>query len=145
MKNEQDACDIVQDVFLKLLNHPKKFENEALEKAWILRTAINRCKDQLKSSWRKKRISFDEWQNGLPSFMEANSHLDNDESEQRQIILSSIFELPDIYREVIFLFYYEEYSAEEIAQMLHKNPSTIRSRLQKARELLKKTLREGLL
>lgn len=64
MRNEQESYDIVQDVFLKLLCHPKQFEDEEQEKAWILRVAINRCKDQLKSFWRKKRISWQEYQNG---------------------------------------------------------------------------------
>ena len=64
LKSEQEAYDIVQEVFLKLLNHPRQFKDEDHEKAWILRVAINCCKDLLKSSWRKKRISWDEYEDG---------------------------------------------------------------------------------
>ena len=63
------------------------------------------------------------------------------DTERKQMLLSSIHNLPEMYREVIYLFYYEEYTAEEIGRLIGKNPSTVRSRLQKARELLKKELK----
>lgn len=138
MRDEQEACDIVQDVFLKLLCHPKRFGDEEHEKAWILRVAINRCKDQLKTRWRKKRVSWNEYQKGAETRLE-------DEGDEKQIVISAVMELPDIYKDVIFLFYYEGYKTEEIAQIIHRNPSTVRSRLQKARELLKESLKGDLL
>ncbi len=144
MRNEQESYDIVQDLFLKLLCHPKQFEDEEQEKAWILRVAINRCKDQLKSFWRKKRISWQEYQNGSANGGEGIGYSD-DFSDERQMVMSAVQNLPDIYKEVIYLFYYEGYKAEEIARLMRRNPSTVRSRLQKARELLKKSLKGDLL
>ncbi len=142
MKNEQDAYDIIQEVFLKLLKRNRQFESEEHEKAWILRVAANCCKDQLKSHWKKNRVSWNEYETG--SIVTAGNFYPpgNGSSEIKDEILSAVLNLPNLYKDVVFLYYYEEYSAEEIAKMLHKNASTIRSRLQKARELLKKSLKE---
>ena len=139
MKNQHDAYDIVQDAFLSLLLHPKHFKDPEQEKAWILRIAINRCKDQLKSSWRRKRVAWDEYQETAGQGGKATNNMEED-FIRTQPVIAAIRALPDIYREVIFLFYYEGYKAEEIARIVHKNPSTIRTRLQKARELLKNML-----
>lgn len=137
LKSEQEAYDIVQEVFLKLLNHPRQFKDEDHEKAWILRVAINCCKDLLKSSWRKKRISWDEYEDGGESYIRGWEDDGGRELETKHMVLDAIRNLPAMYREVIYLFYYEEYTAEEIGRLIHKNASTIRSRLQKARELLR--------
>lgn len=155
LKSEQEAYDIVQEVFLKLLRHiklprpklrqsipphPGMFQDEAHEKAWLLRVAINCCKDQLKSSWRKKRVSWDDYKDGSGSAVQKWEEQSAD-TERKHTLLSAIHNLPEMYREVIYLFYYEEYTAEEIGRLIGKNPSTVRSRLQKARELLKKELK----
>lgn len=139
MKNQHEAYDIVQDVFLSLLLHPRHFKDEEQEKAWILRVAINRCKDQLKSFWRRNRVSWNEYQTTSESDGENVSRME-EQFTRTQPVIAAIRNLPDIYREVIFLFYYEGYKAEEIAHIIHKNPSTVRTRLQKARELIKKSL-----
>lgn len=141
MGNEQEAYDVVQDVFLKLLCHPRQFKDEEHEKAWILRVAINQCKDQLKSHWRKKRISWNEYQEGNKILPEDAAGGTEGHLEEKELIMEAVMQLPDIYKEVVLLHYYEGYQAEEIARVLHRNPSTIRSRLQKARELLKKSLK----
>lgn len=144
MGNEQEAYDIVQDVFLKLLCHPRQFQDEQHEKAWILRTAINQCKDQLKSHWRKKRVSWSEYQEGAACFAENSDSSMGPRWEERQVIMDAVLQLPEHYKEVILLHYYEGYKTEEIARVMHRNPSTVRSRLQKARECLKKILKEEL-
>lgn len=142
MKNEQEAYDIVQEVFLKLMNQSRRFQDEEQEKAWLLRVTINYCKDQLKSHWRKKNISWDEYQGGIEMNGYGSGNGTDDSLENQQTILSAIQNLPDIYKDVVYLYYYEEYSTEEIARLIHKNASTVRSRLQKARELLKRSLKE---
>ena len=142
MKGEQEAYDIVQEVFLKLLRHPREFRDENHEKAWILRVAINCCKDQLKSCWRKKNLPWEVYQEQAEQSLQGNVGDHGEDSETKQMVLEAVQNLPDLYKEVIFLFYYEEYSTEEIARLLHKNASTVRSRLQKARELLKESIRE---
>ena len=142
LKSEQEAYDVVQEVFLKLLNKNIKFRDEEHEKGWLLRVAINCCKDELKSHWRKKRVPLDERDDtrGWPA---GEDYGGSDPSwEDRQAILDAVRSLPDIYKDVVFLYYYEKYSAEEAARILHKNASTVRSRLQKARELLKQKLKE---
>lgn len=140
MNSEQEAYDIVQEVFLKLINHCGQFRDENHERAWLLRVAINCCKDQLKSRWRKKRISWNEYEDELSS-ADARDNVSGVALEDRQLILSAVRSLPDIYKEVVILYYYEGYRAEEIARLIHKKPSTVRTRLQKAREQLKQLLK----
>ncbi len=141
LRNEQEAYDVVQDVFLKLLCHPRQFEDEEHEKAWFLRVAINRCKDQLKSRWHKRRVTWNEYQEESRMLPEDTAESTEGHLEEKELIMEAVMKLPDIYKEVVLLHYYEGYQAEEIARVLHRNPSTIRSRLQKARELLKKSLK----
>lgn len=142
LKSEQEAYDVVQEVFLKLLNRDIRFQDEEHEKRWLLRVAMNCCKDVLKSHWHKKRVPFDECDDAKDR-MAGGDHSGFDSSwTDRQTILAAVCDLPDIYKDVVFLYYYEEYSAEEAARILHKNASTVRSRLQKARELLKQKLKE---
>lgn len=142
LKSEQEAYDVVQEVFLKLLDRDMKFHDEEHEKAWLLRVAINCCKDEMKSHWWKKRVSLDECDEIRGGLATGDSSSSGAAWEDRQLILAAVRALPDIYKDVVFLYYYEEYSAEEAARILHKNASTVRSRLQKARELLKQSLKE---
>ena len=132
MKNPADAEDIIADVFVKLIAAKKEFQSEEHEKAWILRAAINLCKDRLKH-WRRKCVNIDERENlqGKTNLFEPNE------------ILKSVMELPEKYKSVVYLHYYEGYTAEEIAKILKKPQSSIRVHLHKARKLLKEVLSEN--
>ena len=128
LHNLSDAEDVLQDTMIQLMKNMPTFESQEHEKAWLLRVAINLCKNKLKSSWFKTVGIPDDFQ------MESTS---NETSEVWYAVLS----LSQKYREVIHLFYYEGYSTLEIASLLEKNESTIRSLLHRARGLLKKSLK----
>ena len=118
-----------QDVFLKYALSPVSFNDMAHEKAWIIRVTINKCKDLMKSFFRKRTIPIND--------AVASHSSQNDEYID---VLKAILTLPIKYREVIYLCYYEGYSAVEIGEMLNKNTNTVYTRLARARKMLKEQL-----
>ena len=128
MKNAPDTDDIVSEVFLKLLKTKICFQNIEHEKAWLLRTAINLCKDSFKH-WRRKNENIDDYEN-----LESKNPFEIDGT------FKIVLELPERYKDAIYLYYYEGYSTEEIAKILKKPNSTIRNHLHEARNLLKGVL-----
>jgi RNA polymerase sigma-70 factor, ECF subfamily len=128
MKNLSESEDITQEVFIKLLEKKPSFESAEQEKAWLIRVTINLCKDKLKSSWFRKTAPLE------GDFVEATKE-DNE-------IISSVLELPLKYRSVVLLFYYEDYSISQIANILNLGESTVGSQLSRARKLLKTKLNE---
>lgn len=127
-KNVYDAQDITQDVFMKLVNYEKTFESEQHLKSWLIRVTINSSKNLLSSAWFKKTTSFED---NLVTYLK-------EESEVYKYVLN----LPTKYRIVIHLFYYEDLKTYEIANILEKKESTIRSQLSRARDILKKNIKE---
>jgi RNA polymerase sigma-70 factor (ECF subfamily) len=121
--------DIFQEVFLKYVLHDNPFESDAHEKAWLVRVTINACKDVLKSFFRRNVYSFD-------ALYDEPLYLQEQESE----VLSTVLKLPENYRTVIYLHYYEGYPAVEIARILGKNENTIYTWLNRARKKLKVSL-----
>jgi RNA polymerase sigma-70 factor (ECF subfamily) len=127
-KNPHDAEDITQEVFLTYItSYDDTLHGEKL-KAWLITVTSNKCKNLLKSSWFTKTTPLDD----TLQFQESQDH------ELYQAVMS----LPKNYRVVMYLFYYEDYSTKEIAQMLGKNESTVRSHLARARKKLKNILVE---
>jgi RNA polymerase sigma-70 factor (ECF subfamily) len=134
LQNSSEADDVFQDVFLKLFQNKTPFANPEHEKAWLIRVAINACKDVRKSfRWRRIHL-IQEFE--FPA-VEANDIRDDSESEILQVVLS----LPKKFKELIYLFYYEDYSVPQIAAMLGKKENTIYSQLHRARGLIRKKLR----
>ena len=130
LKHTQDAQDICQTVFLRLLEKPRTFASPEHERAWIIRTAINACKDQLKSHWRKTTVD-----------LEAARAVPAPEAEEGSL-LAAVNLLPPKYRAVIYLYYYEGYSANEIAQLLGEKPATVATQLSRGREKLRTHLEQ---
>jgi len=128
MKNPHDCEDMAADTFVKLIKTSPKFESHEHEKAWLIRTAVNVCKDNLKSSWRKRE--------SLSEIKEAAAPFEIDE------VAEVVLDLPEKYKAVVLLYYYEGYSGDEIAKMLKKPASTVRNHLHEARKLLKERLGE---
>ena len=124
MKNKADAEDAVQETFLRLLSCGKVFENERHERAWLIVTASNICKDNLKKWWRKTE-SIDDYSDTLAA-------QENPEDDVTRAILG----LPAKYKTVVYLYYYEGYSTKEIAMRLGCSHGTVRSQLLRARERL---------
>lgn len=127
LKNIQDAEDVLQTVFLKYALSGEQFGSSEHEKAWLIRVASNQCKDVLKSFFRKHTVSLDEAE--LLQVM----------PEQRDV-LEAVRALPKAYREVVYLHFYEGYTAPEIAKILRKNPNTIYTHLFRAKAMLKDAL-----
>lgn len=128
MKNKPEAEDMVQETFLRLITSGKTFENERHEKAWLIVTASNLCKDTLKRWWRREE-SIEE----NPALAQKTADSDND-------LLEAILALPRDYKTAVYMYYYEGYTALEIAQSLRCPHATVRTRLARARKLLKSML-----
>lgn len=126
LKNIQDAEDITQEVFIKLYQRSNTLASLSEEKAWLIRVTINASKDLLKSAWFKRTVPMDE---DLPFH-------DKEKSELFYAVLS----LAKNDRIVIHLYYYEDYSVKEIAQLLHIKETTVQTRLYRARRKLEKLL-----
>lgn len=129
LKNIADTEDIFQTVFLKYVLSSVVFENEEHEKAWIMRVTINACKDVLKSFFRSRTVSIDELVEQPAALMEDNSS-----------VLEAVLSLPEKYKDVIYLHYYEGYTAPEIGKILGKNTNTIYTLLTRARQMLREKL-----
>ena len=126
-KNISDSEDICQEVFLRYVKSNKEFESEEHLKAWLIKVTINCSKSFFTSYWRK---------NTLP-LIEDIAYITKKENE----IYHSILKLSKKYRTVIHLFYYEDYSIDEISNILKAKPSTVRTWLTRARRLLKEALK----
>ena len=124
----QEAEDAAQSVFMKLVDTPREFADAEHEKAWLLRVAANHCKDVLKSA-RVKRAA--EMPPDLP---------DRAAPPERSEVLQAVLALPDVYKDCVYLHYYEGYKTGEIAEITQTPPSTVRNRLRDARALLKAAL-----
>ncbi len=129
LKNYADTEDIFQTVFMKYLLHTAPFESEEHEKAWFIRVTVNACKDLLKSFFRRNAVPLEE-------LSEQTAAL----PEQDREVLEAVLALPSKYKDVVYLHYYEGYSAAEIGRILNKNVNTVYTLLSRAREQLKQTL-----
>ncbi|MEI3100748.1 MAG: sigma-70 family RNA polymerase sigma factor [Oscillospiraceae bacterium] len=129
LKNTADTEDIFQTVFLKYALSSAEFESREHEKAWFIRVTINACKDLLKSFFRSRTVSLDELAE-LPAEM----------SDDNREVLEAVLSLPDKYKEVVYLHYYEDYTAPEIGKILGKNVNTVYTLLNRARQMLREKL-----
>lgn len=124
-----DADDVFQDVFMRLLENDTAFENDEHLKAWLLRVTINRCRDLTRSVWNRRTEGFE------------RQHVDVAAPDAfRADIWEVVGALPPDLRAVVHLFYVEGYATEEIAAIVECQPSTVRTRLHRARQQLRTTL-----
>ena len=121
LKSTQDAEDICQTVFLKLLTGGMVFDSPEHEKAWILRTAANACKDALRAAHRR--------------CAEAAAPEPPDSA-----VLDAVMALPEKYREAVYLYYYEGYSVREVAALLGRSEAAVSAHLSRGRKSLRQTL-----
>lgn len=129
LKNYSDTEDIFQTVFLKYVLSSVIFENEEHEKAWFIRVTVNACKDLLKSFFRSRTVSIDELVNEPEALAVYNTE-----------VLEAVLSLPYKYKNVVYLYYYEGYSAVEISRILGKNVNTVYTLLTRSKRLLKEML-----
>lgn len=131
MKNASDAEDILSDTFCKLIDKSPRFVDTEHEKAWLIRVATNLCKNALKKKGRN-HADLDDYSETLTK-EEVGFAVENE-------VIQEILELPDKYKTVLILHYYEGYQSEEISHMIRKPASTVRNYLSKARVMLKERL-----
>ncbi len=129
-KNEMDAQDIVQDVFLKYAQRQEVFESEEHRKAWLIRVTVNMCINLNKSAWATKNTELKE--EILPSVKSP---------EDNNYIQEAVFKLPEKYRMVVHLFYFEGYSIKEISSITGQKENAVKTQLSRARNQLKDILR----
>lgn len=134
LKNDADAEDIFQNVFLKYALYSAAFESPEHEAAWIVRVTINACKDLLRNVFRRRTVSLDQVA-GLPEVSDP-AHRE---------VLEAVLSLPEKYRVAIYLHYYEGYTAPEIGKLTGRNVNTVYTLLNRGKNMLKEVLEdEGL-
>jgi len=132
-RNNSDADDIFQEVFLRYIKNNPEFNEEEHRKAWLIRVTINCCKKMYVSAWKNKIVPLED---------NNSIHAVEFESEEENSLHYELMKLPVKYRTIIHLFYYENYSAEEIGNILNQKPSAVRMTLTRARRKLKEILKE---
>ena len=129
--NAADAEDAAQEALLRYHTSEKQFASEQHIRAWLLRVAINCAKNAVRSFWRRNTVPLEE-------YMET---LEFDSGQSREIF-REVMNLPEKYRIVIHLYYYEDYTVAEIGKILGLTESNVKVRLSRGRKLLKKALQE---
>lgn len=129
MKNAFDAEDVVQDTLIKYMECKKRFETEEYRKAWLIRVAINLCKNRLRFYRNHPKISVEQLSRCY-------------ESQEDTAVMDALLLLPRKYREVLLLHYVEGYRGREIADMLKLSEAAVRKRLERGREKLGELLGE---
>lgn len=125
-----DAKDICQTVLIKMLENPRAFPEEGQERAWVVRIAVNECKNWRKTAWFRRRVPLDE---------SLRLAAEDPEPEDGSL-LAQVQALPTMYREVIFLRYYEGYEVKEIAALLGRSPALVSTHLKRGKEKLRNML-----
>ncbi|MCI8909898.1 MAG: RNA polymerase sigma factor [Oscillibacter sp.] len=128
--SRHDADDVFQEVFLRLHRAAPQFRNEEHRKAWLLRVTVNCAKTLLHSPWRRRTAPLED--------------LYTCQDPEESAVCEALDHLDPKYRAVVHLHYYEGYSTEEIAELLHRQPSTVRAQLTRARRKLAELLKEEL-
>lgn len=130
-KSPDDADDVVQETFIQYYITKKDFDDEQHIRAWLIRVAINKAKNVTNTFWRKNRVSLEEYMETLAF-----------ESTEDSDLFESVLKLPEKYRIAIHLYYFEDYSTGEIADILKISLSNVKARLSRGRMLLKEALKE---
>lgn len=141
VRDRQIAEDLAQEIFFKCYQKCDTFQGNSLIQTWLFRVASNHCKDYLKS-WHHRKVSVSGY---ISSFL--SKHQDSPETQliksvENQELTQALFQIPVKYREMLFLFYFQECTLKEIADISSLNLNTVKSRLARAKSLLKEILEE---
>ena len=134
--DRQQAEDVTQDVFVRLLTHAPDLA-PGKEKAWLLKVAMNRCRDIWRAAWVKRVVL------GSPAMELTPAPGRLEDSLERQELLAAVRKLPADFRDAVLLHYYQGYAINEIAEMLNVPEGTISSRLSRGRKKLQEILKES--
>lgn len=149
LKDRHLAEDVAQEVFIKAYHHWHAFRGESAVYTWLYRITVNLCRDKARTAWWRRLVPVAdprageadrEWEQVAPEATPEEVMIDKDQREQ---LLQMIEGLPDHYREVLLLYYYQDLSTVEIATVLETNENTVKTRLFRARQLLKESLVKG--
>lgn len=127
-----DAEDAMQEVFLRLLTAKQAPAGEDHLRRWLIRVTVNYCRDLLKSPWRNRRVP-----------LEALPEPPVFDRPEQAALYREVLALPEKYRTVLYLFYYEELTVKEIGELLELKDSTVTTRLSRARDRLRERLGEA--
>ena len=131
-KNSTDAEDIVQNTFIKLLESGECFEGDERVKYWMIRVAINESNSLWRSPWKKRMTSLEQVSQE-PVFT----------TPEKSNLYYALKELPIKYRQIVHLYYFEDYSVREIAGIVNLSETAVQTRLLRARQKLKEILKEA--
>lgn len=139
VNNQAIAEDLTQDIFVKCYQSLHTYKGKSSMKTWLWRIAINHCKDYLKSWYNKKVITAENetFYVGLQNESAEQTVIQQDEDAR---LVKEVMNLPIKYREIIYLFYFEELLMREIAVIIGINESTVKTRIRKAKKILKERL-----
>ncbi len=129
-RNAADAEDIAQTVMLRLWQSDKDFGEAAYLRHWLVRVTLNACKDLSRTPWRRHTVSLEVCRETAFS------------SPEGETLFREVMALPAKYRLPLYLYYYEGYSVREVGELLGLNPSTVQTRLARARDRLRQSLEE---
>lgn len=142
VKDAGIAKDMVQNTFIKCYRNLGSFRFEAQIKTWLYRITINECKDYLKS-WNYKKVQVKSFINESARSVLPSTEKTVIDKYNKEEIKESIFLLPKLYREVIYLYYYESLKTEEIAKVLDVSVNTVKTRLRRAKQRLESKIKEA--
>jgi RNA polymerase sigma-70 factor, ECF subfamily len=140
LKDKQRAEDAFQEVFIKAFKNYDNFRGDCSEKTWIIKITMNVCKDTIKGFWSKRVVLEDEI---ILSNMDKCVEEEVIGNLEKETLFKRVLELPPAYKSVIILYYYHSYSTIEIGKILSVPDGTVRSRLSRGREILKRQIIEG--
>ena len=133
--NSHDAQDIVQEVFLKLIRSGKTFTDQEHRKAWLIRVTVNAGKNLNRSAFKRKNTG------ESPDFAKSEDNAFS-RLETREVVRPAVMSLPEKYRIIVHLFYYEDLQITEICKATGLGLNTVKSRLHRARNILREKLKE---
>lgn len=141
VRNRQTAEDLSQEIFIKCFEKLDSFKGESNIQTWLYRIAINHCKDYLRS-WHYRKVQVSEYASTLFSKNEVGPEDLYLKKINNTELINDIFKLPVKYREIIILYYFHEISLKEIAEINSINLNTAKSRMTRAKEILKRHIQE---
>ncbi|QPC47877.1 sigma-70 family RNA polymerase sigma factor [Mangrovibacillus cuniculi] len=141
VKDVEIAKDLTQEIFIKTYQRIDQFQQKSSLKTWLWRIAINHCKDYVRS-WNYRNVITTEDNLEESLSLGENTEQQVIKLEEESQLLKEVLHLPELYREVIYLFYFEESTLKEIAALLNINTNTVKTRLRRAKELLRQRLED---